>query len=31
MSGGNRTRRFEDRPPEEFGMPDLNPYLKLHR
>lgn len=31
MSGGNTGRPFEDRRPEEYGQPDLNPYLKLHR
>lgn len=32
MSRSSRTRRrFVARPPEDYALPDLNPYLKLHR
>ncbi len=31
MSGGNTSRPFQDRAPEDFVLPDLNPYLRLHR
>ena len=31
MSGGNQSRPFIDRAPDEYRRPDINPYLVLHR